>query len=647
MRCLNLGILAHVDAGKTTLTERLLFEAGVIDAIGSVDAGDTQTDTLALERSRGITIRAAVVSFAIGEITVNLIDTPGHPDFIAEVERILALLDGAVLVVSAVEGVQAQTRVLFAALRRLGVPTLIFVNKIDRVGAKCAALLARIAERLTPDILPMGEVADLGSRGAAVRPLGPDDAGFADSLAERLAERNEAFLADFVAGRAAPYADLRLALAAHSCAGAIHPVFFGSAIPGAGIAMRRAGIAEFLPAPEADASAPLSGAVFKVERGPAGERIAYARIWSGRAQARERLLVHAEERRITRIEVFERGGAKPADALAAGRIGRLWRLGDIRIGDPLGEPHGGGSRQFAAPTLETVIRPSRPSDRGRLFAALAQMAEQDPLIALRQDEARGELALSLYGEVQKEVIRDTLAADFGLEAEFSETTPICIERLIERGASLWEPPYPFVARVGLRVEPAPPGAGIDFKLEVEKGSLPAAFFKAVEEGVRDTLLQGLKGWEIPDALVAMTHVIRYRDWATSTPADHRRLTPLALIQAVKRAGTIVCEPVEHFTITVPEPCLAALWLELARLEAETHVLTGEGTMSVIRGEIAARRVHALRLRLPVLTQGEGVIESVFSRHRPVRGDPPVRTRTDANPLNKEEYLRNLARRIST
>src|SRR5215470_11240978 len=147
---LNLGILAHVDAGKTTLTERLLYCAGVIDEPGSVDEGTTRTDSLALERQRGITIKSAVVSFAIGGTTVNLIDTPGHPDFIAEVERILALLDGAVLVISAVEGVQAQTRVLFGALQRLGVPTLIFINKIDRAGAQDEALLRRIGERLSP-----------------------------------------------------------------------------------------------------------------------------------------------------------------------------------------------------------------------------------------------------------------------------------------------------------------------------------------------------------------------------------------------------------------------------------------------------------------------------------------------------------------
>src|SRR5438067_8009900 len=165
-RTLNLGILAHVDAGKTTLTERLLYAAGVIDAIGSVDAGTTQTDSLALEQQRGITIKSAVVSFAIDDVTVNLIDTPGHPDFIAEVERVLSVLDGAVLVISAVEGVQPQTPLLMRALQRLRVPTLLFVNKIDLAGAGDERVLCGIAEKLTPAIVPMGSPTGLGTRAA-------------------------------------------------------------------------------------------------------------------------------------------------------------------------------------------------------------------------------------------------------------------------------------------------------------------------------------------------------------------------------------------------------------------------------------------------------------------------------------------------
>src|SRR5438046_10013717 len=166
MSMLNLGILAHVDAGKTSLTERLLYAAGVIDEIGSVDDGSTQTDSLALERQRGITIKSAVVSFAIDDVTVNLIDTPGHPDFIAEVERVLSVLDGAVLVISAVEGVQPQTRILMRAMQRPGVPTLMFVNKIDRRGAGYDQVLQAISDRLTSAIVPMGSTRSLGTRAA-------------------------------------------------------------------------------------------------------------------------------------------------------------------------------------------------------------------------------------------------------------------------------------------------------------------------------------------------------------------------------------------------------------------------------------------------------------------------------------------------
>src|SRR6478736_8070363 len=195
MRTLNLGILAHVDAGKTTLTERLLFTAGAIERVGSVDAGTTQTDSLELERERGITIRSAVASFLVGDLAVNLVDTPGHPDFIAEVERVLGVLDGAVLVLSAVEGVQPQTRILMRALQRLGIPTLLFVNKIDRAGADDERVLRAISERLGAAVVPMSAPHGLGAREASVT-LASDD----EELLEALAENDEELLASYVDG---------------------------------------------------------------------------------------------------------------------------------------------------------------------------------------------------------------------------------------------------------------------------------------------------------------------------------------------------------------------------------------------------------------------------------------------------------------
>ena len=214
---LNLGILAHVDAGKTTLTERLLYEAGAIDALGSVDAGTTQTDSLALEQQRGITIRSAVASFALGDVHVNLIDTPGHPDFIAEVERVLSVLDGAVLVISAVEGVQPQTRVLMRVLKRLRVPTLLFLNKIDRAGADDERVLEAVRDRLTPAVVPMGIGASPRHARRRFAPFGADDPGFHGRLAEVLAERDDGILAAYVGDEPeVPYERLRDALAAQT-----------------------------------------------------------------------------------------------------------------------------------------------------------------------------------------------------------------------------------------------------------------------------------------------------------------------------------------------------------------------------------------------------------------------------------------------
>ena len=354
MRSLNLGVLAHVDAGKTSLTERLLFAAGVIDRIGRVDDGDTQTDTLALERARGITIKSAVVSFVVDGVTINLIDTPGHPDFIAEVERVLSVLDGAVLVISAVEGVQAQTRVLMRALQRLRIPTLLFVNKIDRAGARDEAVLESIAERLAPVIVPMGSVSGLGTRAGEFCASGSDDDDFVTTLAERLAENDEALMAAYVEGGVSiAYPRLRKALVSQTQRALVHPVFFGSAITGAGVEALMSALTKLLPTARGDADAPVSGSVFKVERGPAGERIAFVRMFDGTVRPRERLHLRGEvDRKVAAISVFDHGSAVPCEAVSAGQIGKFWGLGDIRIGDAIGAPReGAAQRYFAPPTL--------------------------------------------------------------------------------------------------------------------------------------------------------------------------------------------------------------------------------------------------------------------------------------------------------
>jgi ribosomal protection tetracycline resistance protein len=626
LRTLNLGILAHVDAGKTSLTERLLYDVGVIREIGSVDAGSTQTDTLALERRRGITIKSAVVSFTVDDVTVNLVDTPGHPDFIAEVERSLAVLDGAVLVVSAVEGVQAQTRVLWRALERLRIPTIFFVNKTDRVGADCDRVCDEIHRHLTPALVRMD-----------------------GALVEAVVENDEALLADYVDGGGIDDERLRLSLARQTGLARLHPVYCGSALSGEGVPALAAGVRELLPHEPGDPEAPLACAVFKIDRGKNGEKVAYARLFAGTIRARE--TVFGEK--VTAIAVFEQGGAVQRPAAIAGEIAQLSGLRRIRIGDFLGTlPRSAARQEFARPTLETVVDPLDPDDGHRLKLALARLAEQDPLIDVRQDD-RGTLSVSLYGEVQKEVLCSTLADAYALEAEFRETTMICVERPSAVGAAvevLHAGTNPFDATLGYRIEPAPPGSEVEFRLGVGAAVAPLhlygkleLFGEDMERCVLETFEEGLHGWQVTDCVVTLTHCMYGvadgppSKRASTSQHDYRRLTPIVLMQALERAGTVVCEPLVRAELDVPQRAIGPVLAAVSRLGGVGEAVDG-GT---VVARLAADRVHELRRQLPGLTSGEGLLEARAGGYRPVRGEPPTRPRTRPSPLDRKDYLRLL------
>ena len=610
MSYLNLGIVAHVDAGKTSLTERLLHHSGVIDRLGSVDGGDTLTDSLALERERGITIRASVASFPAGDVAVNVLDTPGHPDFIAEVDRSLAVLDGAVLVLSAVEGVQAQTLVLMRALQRLRLPVIVFVNKIDRRGARPEAVADAVARRLSPDVLPVQRVLAAGTPAARVEPL-PDDG-------------------------------LRSWLGDESRRGAAHPVLFGSAVTGVGVPELAAALGTYLPVvadglpvvadggagPAAEAP---SGVVFAIDRED-GRRRAFVRMRSGALRVRDRIdLGHGRSERVTGLRVAHRGTLEARSSAQAGQIAVVQGLATARVGDVVGPKRPGDERasQFPPPSYETVVDAS-PGERGRLYAALSELAEQDPLIRVRRRDE--EITVSLYGEVQREVLAAILQREYRVDARFGEVRTARTERLVGTGHALEikkQDGNEFHATIGLRVEPVAPGSGVTFELECERGSMPPAFFDATEDTVRRELARGPLHWPVPDARVVMTHSgysprqshmhQKFNKAKSSTGSDFRGLAPSELAAAVRRAGTVLCEPVHRFVIELPEDTVgpvASLVGRLGGVPFESRV--GAGGIVVVRGEIPAASVAALQRELPGLTHGEGMCRTEHDRFEPVR-----------------------------
>jgi ribosomal protection tetracycline resistance protein len=308
-----------------------------------------------------------------------------------------------------------------------------------------------------------------------------------------------------------------------------------------------------------------------------------------------------------------------------------------------------------------VVAPIDPDDRARLRVALTQLAEQDPLIDVRQDDTRQEFSVSLYGEVQKEVIQATLLSDFGLEVGFSETTTICVERPTGTGEAveiLHAESNPFLATIGLRIEPAPEGSGIEFRLQVDFRTAPLYAYKKLEffaesmgQYVGQALQEGLYGWQVTDCVVTMIQSnYSSPDGPAATrgplspPADFRKLTPIVVMQALQQARVVVCEPIVRITLDIPTGTIGAVMAALARLGATAEAPTLQGKLARLETALPAARVQDLQRQLTALTSGEGVLESDFAGYKPVAGEPPARRRTTPDPLNLGEYLMKLAKR---
>jgi ribosomal protection tetracycline resistance protein len=545
------------------------------------------------------------------------------------------------------------------ALQRLGVPTLIFVNKIDRAGAGEERVLQAITKRLDISIVPMGSTQRLGSRGAQSIRWGPSDGAFRDALVDVLSERDHGLLTAYVEHDTdVPYRRLRRTLAAQSKLGAVHPVFFGSAITGAGVDHLMRAIPELLPSTVGDADAPLSAQVFKIDRGVAGERIAYARTFSGTLHERHRVpFGRAREGKVTAIGVFDNGADVHRKSTSAGEVSKLWGLDEIQVGDCIGVPSREIAHEFAPPTMETVVAAATPEDQARLVVALAQLSEQDPLINVRRDETGHEISICLYGEVQKEVIQATLVGDFGIEVSFRETTTIYIERPVGHGRAvelLLDDYNPFSATLGLRVEPGPVDSGVELRIEVHPRRIPLYIYKTAEnfrtamlQYVTHALAEGLSGWQVTDCIVTLDDCGYYigdgptkptRPTTRTTASDFRNLTPMVLMAALEQARTRVCEPMMRVNVEVPPDDLGVVLTAVAQLGGTVRAPSVRGDLSVTETLLPAARAQDLTRQMPELTGGEGVLDMTFGGYRTVAGRPPKRRRSTTSPLKREQYI---------
>lgn len=642
----NIGILAHVDAGKTTITEQFLYASGAIASAGSVDKGTSTTDTMSVERERGISVRLATASFVWDDVCINLIDTPGHVDFCAEVERSLRALDCAVLVISAVEGVQAHTSTIFSALQAQAIPTLIFINKIDRIGADVADVVAEIKRELTPDVVVLQEATNQGEPGAGINLFWQADEtpskGIAESIAESIVEKHDDLLSRFVDGESLSFTALDDALAAGTAAGLHYPVLMGVAKNSVGIVPLLEAIVRYLPAPQAAAEAPFSGVVYRIDHTQNLGKTAGVRVFSGSISTRDVVLnaTRSTEEKVSQIKKVYTGKLEDVRTLGAGDIGVVCGLAGAQVGDVLGTGENVPDNiSLSAPLLTVMAVPKDAADFAKLATALTELADEDPMLDLEFFPQQRELHLKISGWIQIEILEAILKERFGLAATFTSPTIIYKETPSQTGFGYeryWMP-KPCWAIVKFLIEPLPVGIGVQYESKLGVNDVAFKYQNEVERTIGKALKQGIKGWEVTDLKITLVegedHPVHSR------PGDFIIATPMAIMNGLVETDTTLLEPILAFKISAARDLLGSITSDLSRLRGSFGNPEITDERFVLEGKIPAATSLDYPVQLASRSGGKAKISTRLCGYEPCAPElgktTPFR---GISPLERAKYI---------
>jgi len=652
----NVGVFAHVDAGKTTTTEHMLFKSGTIRSLGSVDDGTAQTDNLDIERQRGISVRAATTSIIWRDIYINLIDTPGHVDFLSEVERSIRVMDGAVLIVSAAEGVQSQTETIWHALRSLSIPTIIYVNKMDRVGVSVPDVLEQIRRLLSPSAVPLQVPQGAGEDFTGILPIWntPQDDQNSEldlsTVITSIADHDDELMLRYIEGEHIPIEELQNRFQSLTKSGHLFPLCFGSSQSDIGVAELMDAITTYLPSPKGDVEAPLSGIIFKIERDKAMGRTAYVRLYNG--YLRNRDLIHNVTRdiheKITQIRKLE--GRKFVDLgqVFSGDIAAVYGLSQSKIGDVLGSTMGvPSSPEIAIPLLTVQVHIQDEHRYSDLVEALQELTDEDPQLDLQWLQDERELHLKVMGAIQLEILSSLLMSRFGLEVTFDQPSVIYKETPTKsaEGFIAYTMPKPCWAVLRFQIEPLPRGSGLVYQSEVRSDDLLIRYQNEVARRVPEALLQGLHGWEVTDLKVTLTEG-EHHVWHTH-PLDFVVATPMGIMDGLANSETTLLEPLLKFRITTPEEYGGKVLSDLVQMRAEFE------PPSVIHGRFMVEGILpvATSLEYPVklrsMTGGRGVMSSSYAGYQACPPDVHVdRPRRGVDPLDQSKYILSVRNALS-
>lgn len=674
---LNLGILAHVDAGKTTLTERMLFAAGSIREAGSVDDGSTRTDSLSVERERGISVRTATASLRWHGKTVNIVDTPGHVDFAGEVERCLGALDIAIIVVSAPDGVRAHTENILRALDLCHTPRVLFVNKIDRAGAEQSApdsaVLSAALRRVTgAEMTYMNAqyVSDIATARATVH-LRPIAEAATEALAEFDPEAEEAFLTDTVLSDDA--AREKLCAAIRDCR--VTPILWGCAKNGTGVTELLDFCTDFMPDAADRASDALSGVIFKIEHDRTMGKLAYIRLFGGSLKSRDSVTlidpaaqtdpatadpepddaVPVEDdtpaapwkiTQIRRADVQNGGRFVDAGSVTAGDIGVLCGLTGAKCGNFVGAVTGNTTARLAYPLLSVQVRPTAEEEAkmpGEALPSLAnamrELSEEEPYLDAKWENGQSEIVVHLTGGVQQEILENLLWERYGKRAVFSKPTVIYKETPTREGIAYadYTMPKPCWAVVQFKFTPMPRGYGVSYHGRLPSNQLFYRYQSHIRRSFRECLAQGLHGWEVTDFrcdLIGGEHHTIH-----THPLDFFVCTPMAFMNGLVNCGTTLLEPLMRWRITCPMELSGKILSQVTNLRGtyDTPVVAGD-TASMEAILPLATTMH-FPIWLASTTSGKAACASDFYGYSECPpGEMHETPRRGVNPLDRAKWI---------
>jgi elongation factor G len=673
-RIRNIGFIAHIDAGKTTTTERILFYTGRTHRMGEVDEGTAVTDWMPQEKERGISITAAAVTCYWRNHQINIVDTPGHIDFTAEVQRSLRILDGGVVIFDAVNGVEPQSETVWRQADLYKVPRICFVNKMDRVGANFWRVIEMIKERLKANPvavqMPLGAedtftgVIDLVEPRAIIYKdeLGtsPEIAPIPESLAEeamlhrdklleKIAETDDELMVKYLEGEEITPEELKKALRKAVISGKLVPVLCGAALRNKGIQPLLDAIVDYLPSPldlppirgvnpETGAEEkrypkldePLTALVFKVHSDPYVGRLVYLRVYSGVLRSNRRVLnaTRARKERVDRLLRMHANKREEITELRAGDIGAALGLKQTFTGETIcseESPIVLEPISFPEPVVSVAIEPKTQADQERMAEALQRLAEEDPTFKVKVDEQTGQTIISGMGELHLEILVDRLSREFKVQANVGKpqvayketiTKPVRVEGLYVRQIGARN----HYGHVWLEIEPLPRGQGNKFESKVGEDKIPAHFIPAIEEAVREALEAGiLAGYPIIDVKVSLVDGSFHPE--DSSEMAFKVAASMAMEKGLRQAEPVLMEPYMKLEVVVPEEFIGDVLGDLASRRADIQGMElRPGGVQAVRAMVPLSEMFGYATDLRSMTQGRGTFTMEFDHYEVIPGE---------------------------